>query len=76
MKTGLSDNTIKYFEARCQKLHNREKIGSLIFDEIYTAKSCEFSRCNSQIYGMSNKQVTKTLLSVMALKYEKKRRLV
>ena len=65
MKTALSDNTTKYLEARCQKLHNREKIGSLIFDEIYTAKRCEFSRSNGQVYGMSNKQPTKTLLSVM-----------
>ena len=37
VKTALSDNTTKYLEARCQKLHFREKIGSLIFDEIYTA---------------------------------------
>ena len=41
-----------------------EKIGSLIFDEIYAAKRCEFSRSNGQIYGMSNEQTTKALLSL------------
>ena len=76
VETDLSENTIKYLEARCQKLHNREKIGSLIFDEIYAAKRCEFSRSNGQIYGMSNEQPTKAPLSVMfksiASKYEDK----
>ena len=76
VETDLSENTIKYLEARCQKLHNREKIGCLTFDEIYTAKRCEFSRSNGQIYGMSNEQPTKTPLSVMfksiASKYEDK----
>ena len=51
-----------------------EKIGSILFEEIYTARSCDFSRSNSQIYGMSNEQPTKILLSVMfkniASKYE------
>ena len=74
METGLSENTIKYLEARCQKLHNRKKIGSLIFDEISTAKRCEFSRSNGQIYSMNNEEATKTLLSVLfksiASKYE------
>ena len=76
VETDLSENTIKYLEATCQKLHNREKTGCLIFDEIYTAKRCEFSRSNGQIYGMSNEQPTKTPLSVMfksiASKYEDK----
>ena len=44
----LTENTIKYLEAICQKLNNREKLGSLIFDKIYTAKRCEFSRSNGQ----------------------------
>ena len=65
VETSLSDNTIKYLEAICQKLHTQEKIGSLTFDEIYTAKRCEFSRSNGQTSGMSNEQPTKTLLSVM-----------
>ena len=41
VKTGLFDNTIKYLEARCQKIPNLEKLGSLI--EIYAAKRCELS---------------------------------
>ena len=42
VETDLSENTIKSLEARCQRLHNREKIGGLIFDEIYTAKRFNF----------------------------------
>ena len=72
--TGLTDQTIKYLEARIAKLNEREKIGSLIFDEVCVAKRCEFSRSTGQIYGMENNQPTKTLLTVMfksiASKYE------
>ena len=50
-------------------------MGSLVFDKIYTAKRCEFSQSNCQIYGMSNEQPIKTLLSMMfkriASKYER-----
>ena len=48
MEICLTENTIKYLEAICQNLNNREKLGSLIFDKIYTAKRCEFSRSNGQ----------------------------
>ena len=65
METGLSEDIINYLETRCQKLHNREKIGSFIFQEIYTAKGFEFSRSSGQIYGMSNEQPTKALVSMM-----------
>ena len=34
---GFSENTIKYYEVRCQKLHNQKKIGSLTLDEIFIA---------------------------------------
>ena len=65
VETGLSEDIVNYLETRCQKLHNREKIGSFIFQEIYTAKGFELSRSNGQIYGMSNEQPTKALLSMM-----------
>ena len=65
VETGLTDQSIKYLETRIAKLNDREKIGSLIFDEIYVAKRCEFSRSTGQIFGMENNQPSKTLLAVM-----------
>ena len=65
VETGLTDQSIKYLEARIAKLNDREKIGSLIFDEIYVAKRCEFSRSTGQIFRMENNQPTKTLLTIM-----------
>ena len=64
VETGLTEQTIK-LEARFLRFDDREKIGSLIFDEIYVAKRCEFSRSNGQIYGINNGEPTKTLLTVM-----------
>ena len=65
VETGLTDQTIKHLEERIAKLNDREKIGSLIFDEIYVAKRCEFSRSTGQIFGVENNQPTKTLLTIM-----------
>ena len=74
VETGLTDQTVKYLEARIAKLNDREKIGTLIFDEIYVAMRCEFSRSTGQIFGMENNQPTKTLLTIMfksvAVEYE------
>ena len=47
------------------KLNEREKIGSLILDEIYIAKRCEYSRSTGQIYGMESNEIEKMLLTVM-----------
>ena len=71
MEAGLSENTITYLEARCQKPHNREKIGSPIFDEIYTVKRCEFSRSNGQVHGMTNanKETAPSMFKSVASKY-------
>ena len=63
--TGLTTTGKKYLEARFAKLQEREKIGSLIIDEVYVAKRCEFTRSNGRIYGMENTEQTKTLLTVM-----------
>ena len=65
VETGLTEQTIKYLEARFRKLTEREKIGCLMFDEIYTDKRCEIARSNGQIFGMLDGDVTKTLLTVM-----------
>ena len=63
--TGLTQQTIKYLEARVAKLNELEKIGSLIMDEVYVAKRCEFTRSDGRIYGMEENEPTKTLLTVM-----------
>ena len=46
VETGLTDQTIKYLEARIANRNDRERIGSLIFDEIYVAKRCELTSKN------------------------------
>ena len=56
---------MKYLDARVAKLNEREKIGSLLIDEVYVAKRCEFTRNNGRIYGMQNGEPTKTLLTIM-----------
>ena len=63
--TGLTQQTIKYLEDRVAKLNELEKIGSLIMDEVYVAKRCEFTRSDGRIYGMEENEPTKTLLTVM-----------
>ena len=65
MDTGLSEETVKYLKARVAKLNERERIGSLIMDEVYVAKGCEFTRSDGRIYGMEEGEPTKTLLTVM-----------
>ena len=63
--TGLTDETLRYLEARVKKLNEREKIGALLIDEVYVAKRCEFTRNNGRIYGMETGEPTKTLLIIM-----------
>ena len=52
IETGLAEQTIKYLEDRFLRLDDHEKIASLIFDEIYVVKRCEFSSSNGQIYDI------------------------
>ena len=72
--TGLTEQTVKYLKARLEKLTAAERIGSLLMDEVYVAKRCEYSRANGRIYGMDENTPTKTLLTTMfksiASKYE------
>ena len=70
MKTGFSESTNKYLEARCQKLYNREKIGSLFLTKFILLNVAEFSRSNDQIYGMRviNSQQRHALSDVVMFK--------
>lgn len=63
--TGLTEQTVKYLKSRVEKLNSLERIGSLIIDEIYVAKNCEYSQSNGRIYCMEENAPTKTLLIVM-----------
>lgn len=63
--TGLIEQTVKYLKSRIETLNYRERIGSLIMDEIYVAKSCKYSRSNGRIYSMEENAPTTTLLTIM-----------
>lgn len=65
--TGLIEQTVKYLKSRIETLNYRERIGSLIMDEIYVAKSCKYSRSNGRIYSMEENAPTTTLLNIMFL---------
>ena len=65
VETGLTEETVKYLNARIKSLNTREKIGGLIMDEVYCDRRCEFSRSTGSFYGMEGVEPTKTLLTVM-----------
>jgi hypothetical protein len=72
METGLPSGTLEYLRTRISGLSDREKLTSIILDEVYSAKRIEYS--NGKFYGFENSLVTKTLLCFMvksvAGKYE------
>ena len=51
--------------ARISKLEEREKIVSIVLDEIYTCQRAEYSRSTGKFYRLENEQPTKTLLTIM-----------
>ena len=61
VETGLTEQTIKYLKARFLRLDDREKIVSLIFDEIYVAKRCDFSSSNGQICGIKKRRTNQNI---------------
>jgi hypothetical protein len=61
--TGLTESSVQYLEARVKQLSARERIVSIVIDEVYCAKRIEFS--GGKIYGMENNSPTKTLLGFM-----------
>ena len=60
LETGLTSSTISYLSTRFKKLEERERIVSVIGDEIYTAKRAEFS--GGTFYGYELGEPTKTML--------------
>ena len=61
----LTDQTLKYRKSPVEKLNDREKVGTMLMDEIWAAKLSEFSRSYGRIYGMEEVQPIKTLLTLM-----------
>ena len=63
--TGLTESTIRYLNAHISKLEEREKVVSIVMDEIYTSKRAEYSRTSGKFYGLENQEATKTLFTIM-----------
>ena len=59
----LSDSTKAGLQARYQKFNEKEKIVSVLMDEVYCQRSVQY--VNGQFYGVENETYTKTLLCVM-----------
>ena len=60
---GISESTVTYLKYRFGKLAEKDKVISIILDEIHCDKKVEYA--NGKSYGFENGQVTKSLLSVM-----------
>ena len=63
LETGLTTSTISYLTTRFNRLEEREKIVSVMGDEIYTSKRAEFS--GGTFYGFELGEPTKTMLCLM-----------
>ena len=63
VESGLEQSSIDYLQKRFDSLNERGRLVSLSFDEIYTAKQCEYQ--SGQFYGMEEGAPTKTILAWM-----------
>jgi hypothetical protein len=61
--TGLPDSTLSYLQKRVEKLSPRERLVSLIIDEVYSSRQVEYM--NGRFFGNENGEPTKTLLCMM-----------
>ena len=59
----LSSATVAYLSAKLSKLIDKDKVVSLLIDEVHCKKNVEYS--NGQFYGIENGLITKTLLCMM-----------
>ena len=44
----IVESTIRYLNARISKFEEREKLVSIVMDEIYTSKRAEYSRTSEE----------------------------
>jgi hypothetical protein len=61
--TGLPEATLTYLKKRVESLSARERLVSLILDEVYSSRQVEYM--NGQFFGNKNGEPTKTLLCMM-----------
>ena len=59
----LNEPSKAYLKARYSKHTEREKVVSLLMDEVHTVKNVELS--NGCFFGLTNNEITKTLFSIM-----------
>jgi hypothetical protein len=59
----LSQSTLQYLKQRIASLSERERIVTIIFDEVYSAKRVEFT--GGKLFGVEEEGVAKTLLCYM-----------
>ena len=61
---GISEATKEYLRERIKKLNERERMVNILFDEVYSARRCEYS--NGKFYGYDTSDGTaKTVLCFM-----------
>jgi hypothetical protein len=63
MGTGLPPATLDYLRSRIKTLQDREKLTSIIINEVYSARRVEYQ--NRKFYGFENSEAAKTLLCFM-----------
>ena len=59
---SLTDSYIAYLTARYDKLNEREKLVSILMDEVYSHRSVEY--INGKFYGAEGGEITKTMSCV------------
>lgn len=63
METGLSQSTIQYLKTHTAEVLPRERLVSVILDEVYCAKKVEF--VGGKLFGAQDDSITNTLLCFM-----------
>lgn len=63
VETGLSQSTMNYLKRRATNLSAREKMVTVILDEVYCAKRVEFA--GGKVFGLEGESASKTLLCFM-----------
>ena len=62
-ESGITSSTAAYLRARAKGLSDREKLVSVLIDEVYCAKQTEYS--NGKFFGNEDGDSSKTILSFM-----------
>ena len=60
--SGLNESTIRYLNARISKLEEREKVDSIVMDEIYTSKRTEYFGPSGKFCGLENQETEKVVM--------------